>query len=515
MSSSAAATTTSTNHAGDSFAIGVLVMLIVSVLQRCVGLVRGLGFARFLTDVELGQWALASSFYVIAVPVAVLGLPGSFGKFVEVYRSRGRLACYFRRVIVASSIGLIVTCATIIVAQKPLSWLVLGEPTSPAVMCWIAITLFFVASYSCVSELVAAFRQVQTVSHMQFTQSVTFAVVGLALVAACHSWWVLLPSFALAHAVGLLPGCWTLYRCHRHEFGFHQTSDSAQESQPSTDSIWMRILPYAASLWTINLLSNLFEMGDRYMLLHLISPDQDVAQATVGQYHCARLLPNLLTSLALMLGGILLPYLSADWEQGNRQQIASRIRQMVQSVCIGFLALSVGAMLIAPLMFDVVFDGKYQLAESVLPLALMQATLVSLFLVSEPYMLCAEKGRQLAMLLVAALGLNLCLNAWWIASWGLSGAVLATSTANFMALMMLFWYMNRAGCRLGWGTICLTIAPLSIAAGPIAATATLALVVAVAGRTDWILSAEDRLQIDRALLPKLQRLGLSPDTLWP
>jgi hypothetical protein len=106
------------------------------------------------------------------------------------------------------------------------------------------------------------------------------------------------------------------------------------------------------------------------------------------------------------------------------------------------------------------------------------------------------------------------LNWWLIGLCGLYGAVLATTIANLLTLMILFWQMSRYGCWLGWGTIVLCLLPLAVAAGPIVASLVLSLTVVVAGRTTWLLSASDRQQIDEAILPQLRRLGLPLRSLW-
>ncbi len=74
------AATARTAPRGDSLLAGVAFMLVLNVVQRGVGFVRGLLFCRFLADDALGQFSLANSFLVLAAPLVVLGLPGSFGR---------------------------------------------------------------------------------------------------------------------------------------------------------------------------------------------------------------------------------------------------------------------------------------------------------------------------------------------------------------------------------------------------------------------------------------------------
>ncbi|MEO8268630.1 MAG: polysaccharide biosynthesis C-terminal domain-containing protein [Aureliella sp.] len=384
------------------------------------------------------------------------------------------------------------------------------EATSYGLVVWCVVTLISVAMFSFVNELVAALREVRAVSLMQFTQSVVFGVVGLSALSVRPSWSMLLPSFTIACVLATIPGLFVLLNSYRTEF-----RPTPRAQQFDGRELWARILPYAVALWVMNLLSNLFEVSDRYMLLHLIPGAEQVGQALVGQYHCGRILPNLLTSIALMLGAVLLPYISADWEAGQPQRIAARLRQVMQSVSIGFTLLAIAGMSLAPLLFHYGFHDRYRQAEAILPISMTQAIWVSLFIVAQSYLLCIERGKRLAALMVTGLLLNLLLNWWLIQQMGLFGAVLATSIANLFTLLLLMWQLARHGCSLGWGTLALCLTPLSVAAGPAVATITLLIIVAIAGRTTWLLSPNDRQQIDSALLPQLERLGIRLQTLWP
>ncbi len=538
---------------GDSFATGVLVMLLVNVIQRGVGLVRGIGFCRFLDDAQLGQWSLANSFFVIGVPIAALGLPGSFGKFTEYFRSRQLLSHYFWRVLAISSLGLCISCGLMLYFHEDFSWLILGQSNSLTLMLWMVLAFACVSIFSFVNELASSLRQVCAVSLMQFTQSLVFAIVGLWLVASYQTWFVLLPSFAIACLLGCLPGLWIIHAQHASELVVpahaHLASSSPAGNQrrpgsrsnrarknsrnalasrrvtskelPSSSMLGrlypmlQRILPYAGMLWMMNFLANLFEVSDRYMLLHLSQGGEAVGQALVGQYHAGFIFPNLLISFSLMLSGILLPYLSADWESERRPQIITRLRQMLQCVSVGFTMFAVVAMCLAPWLYGWVFDGRYQSAERVLPIALLQAIWISLFFVGQTYLLCAERGRQLVGLLCAGLAVNLCLNWLLIQHFGLAGALMATASANLVLLMLLLLYITSCGERVGLATLGLCSLPICLLGGPLCASLTLFVVLLIAGRTNLLLSNHDRSAVDALALPRLGKLGIHVQSLWP
>lgn len=491
---------------GDGFLSGVLVMLCVNAVQRVVGLVRNLGFCWFLSEEQLGAWALANSFLAIAVPVALLGLTGSFGRFVEHYRRKGQLGDYLVNVLGVATLGIIATVAWMWFAAGSFGWLVFNQPLEDQVVLWCILTLLALLAFSIVYEIVASLREVRVMSLMQFLQSVVFAIIGLPMIAYYGTWTALLPCFMIACGVACLPGVWVLYASHRVEL-------SPQGSLPRP-AMWKRILPFAGALWVLTLLGNLFEICDRTMLLHL-SATTEIGQAYVGQYHCGRILPNLMFSVALMLSGVLLPFVSADWEAGKTDKIQARLRQMLNSMSIGFMAISVVAMLAAPMLFELAFAGRYEDARLILPLVLAQTVWLSLYLVIQTYMFCSEKIGSLLVLQAAGLIANLGLNWVLISRFGLSGAVSATAIAGLVTLIALHRLAAYNGCDLGGGSLFLCIAPAALLAGPSIAMACLVGVVLLAGRTQWVLTASDRQDIDATVLPQLERVGIRLGSLWP
>ena len=93
----AASSPGSSSIAVDTLATSVMLMLVMTVLQRLVGFGRGIAFCRWLDPEQLGQWDVAFGFINLAAPLALLGLPGSFGRYFEYYRQRGQVRLFLRR----------------------------------------------------------------------------------------------------------------------------------------------------------------------------------------------------------------------------------------------------------------------------------------------------------------------------------------------------------------------------------------------------------------------------------
>ncbi|MCE9604907.1 MAG: oligosaccharide flippase family protein, partial [Planctomycetia bacterium] len=112
----------------DSLAEGVIILLALTVVQRLVGFVRGIIFCRSLDVDQLGEWDLAFSFLMLAAPLAVFGLPGSFGRYVEAYRASGQLRTFLRRTTLGSVVPAIVFCVGSAVFSTSIAELIFGDP---------------------------------------------------------------------------------------------------------------------------------------------------------------------------------------------------------------------------------------------------------------------------------------------------------------------------------------------------------------------------------------------------
>ncbi len=507
MSTATAPTERTAAVIGDSFARGVMVMLVINLGQRVVGLLRNFGFCQFLTDSELGHWALANSFLMFTAPLVVLGLPGSFGKFVEYYRQRGCLRLYLTRTATVIGLSSAVLAMAMVASPEWISWLVYRDAATTRVVAWTVIALLAQVGYNLVYDVTLSLRQVRTISWMQFIHGVSFAVLSIFWLSLDADWAVLLSSYATACVLGMAVGMRSVWS---------NCSDELVQSGPITHrELWPRIVPFAIALWTTNLLANTFDLCDRYMLLHFTPGGVEVGQALVGQYYCGRIMPNLVSSLALMLSGLVLPYLSADWEAGKFESIRRRMIQVVSVTSVVFTGLGIAALVISPVLFDHYFAGRYRVAQSVLGLSFIQCIWQSTYLICSSYLVCAERAKQFCISLAIGLGINVGLNLMLIEPFGLWGAVVATLVANFVVMLLTFRSMARLGCSVGARTFILSAFPAVLLLGPTPAAVAIGLLFILASRTQYVLTSQDRSDIDQLVIPKLNAFGVPIRSLWP
>ena len=206
-------------------------------------------------------------------------------------------------------------------------------------------------------------------------------------------------------------------------------------------------MPFVGWLTLTNLLSNLFIVSDRYMIIHFAPAGSEERLALVGQYHSSRVVPLLLVSICFLLGSILLPHLSDDWEQGRRKRIHERMNLFVKLCGIGLTGAGLAVLICKPLIFDWAFKGKYSDGLAVLPLTLTYCVWFGLTAISQIYLFCVEKARLSSWAFGSGLVTNIALNYLLLPRYGLFGAVAATTVANLLVLVFVTLFNRMAGLK--------------------------------------------------------------------
>jgi O-antigen/teichoic acid export membrane protein len=244
------------------------------------------------------------------------------------------------------------------------------------------------------------------------------------------------------------------------------------------------------------------------MIVHFSHTPSAKALDVVGNYHSSRVVPLLLVSIAAMLGAMIMPHLSHDWEAGRREQVASRLRLFVKLFGFAMFAAATAVLVAAPLLFGVAFRGKFPGGQAVLPWTLAYCTWFGLSLIVQNYLLCAEKGRLSSVALASGLVLNVLLNLVLLPRLGLEGAVLSTAAANVLSLGLICWFNRRLGFRLDDGATVVLALPMLLTLGPWAAVFALAAVAATAVWSNHLLSPEEKRQLAQRIAEYGKRSGL-------
>ncbi len=437
----------------DTLASSVMVLLALTVVQRFVGFLRGVLFCRWLDPADLGQWDMILAFLELAAPAAVLGIPGSFGRYVEHYRQRGQLRTFLRRTTGVSAAATLVAITLIVSAAPWFSQLVFGVDNRVDLVYLIALCLGAVIVHNFVGELFASLRMFRVASLLQFAHGLLFAALAIGLL---QGWRINSASVVIAYgaacalcSAGALVGLRGVWR-----------SIPSTAQSMSHHTLWSKLVPFAVWIWLGNWLSNLFVITDRYMIVHFSGLEPDASLQLVGQYHSSRILPVLLVSVTGMLSTMIIPHLSNDWEAGRRDLVARRMQLTMKLVGLSMLGAASVIYLLAPLLFRYAFADKFVVGLSVLPWTLMYCTWFGMVTLIQIYLWCAERARLGSLALALGLAVNVALNLMLLPRLGLLGAVWATCAANGITLIIFYLLCHPQGLILDRGAWIISAAPL-------------------------------------------------------
>lgn len=481
-----------------SLAESMLLLAALTVVQRGIGFVRGVLFCRWMPAEQLGLWDLVFGFLMLAGPLVVLGIPGSFGRYVEHYRQKGQLRTFLRRTSLVTLFLTAIGCGGLWLLDEQAAIALFKDADLGSLIPLITLTLTAVIGFNYFVELFVAMRQMRVVSALQFVNSLLFAVLGLGLLLAYEpTARSVIMAYGLACAGTVVLGGAVLLKDWRQL--------PRCSSVPEQADFWRKLLPFAAWLWAINLLSNLFEVVDRYMIVHFSGLASEQAIMLVGDYHSSRIVPWLMVAVANLFGGILLPHLSADWEKGDHRGVSRQINLILK---VGSLLMTGGAIGIglgAPFLFEYVFAGKYDGGLNVLPWTLTYCVWYSLSGFAMLYFCCAEKTHAGVIVYGISLLANVVLNALLLPAYGLEGAVLATALANAIAIGLAMTLASRMGMPMQRATLLLVAMPLMLGLGPWLTLLVWGVLLWQAYATTWLFDDEDKQTLREGLVVLTKR----------
>lgn len=479
---------------------GVLILLALTVVQRLVGFLRGILFCRWLDAEQLGQWDMAFNFLVLASPLAVLGLPGSFGRYAETYRDQGVLRTFLRRTTLASLLPAVLFCLALVAAAPWTADLLFGTQEETSLVYVIAATLTAVIVFNYLTSLFMALRSTRIVSYLQFINTILFAAIGLGLMYAGR---VDAESAVAAFGGACFVSCVLAF------FWVVRLWRELPRDEPnlSHGTLWSKLLPFAFWVWVVNWIANSFEMADRYMIIHYGNLAPHAALALVGQYHTARVIPTLIVGLADMFGALLTPHLAKSWEAGEREAVAARLRFVLKLFVILFLAASIVLVIASPLFFHTALEDKFGFGQAIFPWTMACALWTGLAWISHNWLYCAEKSRLVCVGLSLGLATNVALNFWLLPTYGLTGVVVAAAAAKLTMLAVDLLLCRALGMAVDRGLLVATALPAALIAGPWFAL--VALLVAASGfiRPLAVFDSAERRQLGDAANQIARRLS--------
>ncbi len=473
-------------HRGDALAASVVILLGINVVQRSIGFVRSVFFCRLLSPEELGKWDLVFNFVLLAAPFVSLAIPAAFGRYAEYFRGRGQLRTMVRRTAPACFLLTLVGSTAVYLFRPEFSLLIFGSRDQTGLVVLTAACLFVTILTHYVIELLNGLRRAKVLALVHLSNCVVFAAVGIGFLYAWErSADAVVIANTIACAVSLAGALLYLRPAY---LGLSIPSET-----PSQAEFWKKIMPFVGWITLTNLMANLFIVCDRYMIVHYADAGPNEALALVGQYHSSRVVPLLLISICFLLGSVLLPHLSDDWESGRRERVQERMNLFLKLCAIGLTGAGLAVLLFRPLIFDWAFKGKYSDGLAVLPLTLTYCVWFGLTAILQNYLFCVEKARLTSWAFATGLVLNVFLNYLLLPRFGLFGAVTATTLANFVVLVLIAWFSHLLGLRFDPASLAVLAMPALLLLGIIPSLVGMTLLCLLSLRTHAIFSERQKM----------------------
>lgn len=488
---------------GDSFLLSAAVLAALFVAQRGLGFGRSLLLCRWLEVEQLGQWELARALVDLLAPIAVLGVPGCFGRYAQGYLLAGQLRSFVRQTaLVSACLAGVAVVLVWLGAEQVAAW-ALGDPASARLVRWIACGLGAVVVYNFATTLLSALCLNRAVARLELGNNVLFTVgalvcAGLGGATAA----TLVVVYLAAYAWSAASAVWRLR-------GTRLTDQASPERSLGSVELWRRIAPFALTVWGSNWLANLNELADRLLLVHLSGLAQDQALLAVGQYASARVLPLLLLTLTTTLATMATPYLSRHWEAGRPDLAGDRLNLLVKVVGFGLVAAGGGLLLVAPWVFSVAWQDKFPQGLAILPGTVAACVWFGLARITQKYLWCAERVGLSLVTLAAGLGVTVGLAWWLLPTRGLAGLVVATSIGNLVGLVLCLAWNWRLGQRFDPGVCLVSLLPALLWCGAGVTFGGLVAAATAVWFSPRLMSAADRELFARWLAQARQRLARS------
>ena len=150
---------------------------------------------------------------MLLAPLAVLGLPGCFGKFTEHYRTRGQLQTFIRRIAWISAATTLMMSAAILLFPAQFAYILFRDPQQVTLVRFLGVAILLVSASNFLTSLMESLRQVRVVTIMRFVTGVLFAIVGTAMLNVWEDGAsAATVGFAISCGIGSLPAIWILWK---------------------------------------------------------------------------------------------------------------------------------------------------------------------------------------------------------------------------------------------------------------------------------------------------------------
>ena len=176
-------------------------------------------------------------------------------------------------------------------------------------------------------------------------------------------------------------------------------------------------------------------------------------------------------------------------------------------MAFSFTVAGIMILLLSPLVFEWIFEGRYDAGLSVLPITMLYCIWFSMINLLAVYLLVIEKGKWMFAVIGGGLVVNLGLNIALIPTLGLWGAVIATTISMLLTLTAILVVNHYSGLKLTNCVVVAALLPMVVMLHPILALTFMLALTIVAYRTELIFNDEEKSMAHKQVQTIVKRIS--------
>jgi O-antigen/teichoic acid export membrane protein len=456
-------------------------VLILTIIEKIITLARGVTFARILGPAEYGTYTLAFFLLPLVIPLARLGLPSCYERYVSKYEKRGELGDFLKRNYKLTIGSGIAFTLLIYLFSSQISILLFSSIEYKNIVVLCAISVVPLVFYENILGSFNGLRIFKMSSLLKFCQISIFTLIGIVLV-IFHPFAIsvvganLLTSILIAAIFGYL--VWK-----------NILSSVPQSSKIQEDDFYKKMFRYSVWFIITPLFSTLFSYTDRLVLNHFLGLHE------VGVYSVAMNISQLVFMFGMITGNVLMPNLSKIWEDGDKARVIFILNLAIKFTSVMILCYSFVFVLFRAEILSFLYGNKYEDAISLIPILLLFWLNSSLVWLIGVYPNLIEKPYMPLLAIVPGFILNVFLNYMFIPIFGIKGAAIATLSSQVFILITLLILYRREGLSVNMKTIFICLVPFILLLNTAIMTSVFIFALAVMILSNLIVIKEEKVMV--------------------
>ncbi|MFX0136261.1 MAG: oligosaccharide flippase family protein [Candidatus Hodarchaeota archaeon] len=471
------------------------ILLIFTLLNKFIGLARGIIFARILGPKELGIFNLINPFLSIILSFSTFGLLSTFMRYIPKYENLGMLKDYIKRISKLIILFVIGCSFMLLFFTENASIFIYGKAEYRNLVLIGILTMIPMVLYELIFRIFYGLRSFRIREMLRFCQLGFFTLLGIISIS-------LLPTAKAALIANLLS-----YIIVSVIFGSiilsYIKNINKQDKTINEKNFFVNKFKFGIWFLVIPVIMQLFGATDRWMLNRYTNLEN------VGIYSVMMAAANFLFMIGVALGDSLVPNLSEMWEHNNKSRVNFLLNFLTKILVFFLITLSLLILIFKKEFISIMYGEEYFSGVAIIQYLLIFYIFYSIYWSIGVFPTLIEKTYYPFFSSSIGLICNIIFNYFLIRKFGITGAAIATTSAYAIILFILIIINKKLGMQFRSETLIIYLLPLILLIKTSYAFIIWMILIFLATKTDIFFNGEEK----RIIYSKFQNLFLKTKKL--